>query len=62
MVEGTGLEGACHIASNAEGFASVIAQLYNRPFTEDEITLRRRLLGDTYNNERNVQRFIQYLW
>jgi hypothetical protein len=62
MVTGTGLEGACHIAANAEGFASVIAQLYNRPFTEEEIVLRKKLLGDTYDNERNTQRLIPYLW
>lgn len=62
MVRGTGLGEACHIASTAEGFASVIMQLYHQPFTEDEITLRKRLLKDTYNNEKNAAGLIPYLW
>jgi Glycosyl transferases group 1 len=62
MVEGTGLDAACHIGSNADGFASIISQLYHQPFTPEEINLRKRLLGNTYNNEENTKEFIQYLW
>jgi hypothetical protein len=62
MVDGTGLEGACHIGGNADGFASIISQLYHQPFTTEEITLRKRLLAVTYNNEENTKKFIQYLW
>jgi hypothetical protein len=62
MVKGTGLEAACHTGTTANGFASIIAQLYHQPFTDDEIRLRRRLLGDTYNNEKNTQQLIQWLW
>lgn len=62
MVRGTGLEGACHIATTADSFASVIMQLYHQPFTGEEIDLRRRLLGDTYDNEKNCREFIRYLW
>jgi hypothetical protein len=62
MVAGSGLEDACHIATTADAFASVIAQLYHQPFTEEEIRLRKRLLGDTYNNEKNTRALIQYLW
>ena len=62
MVRGTGLEGACHIAGNADAFASVIMQLYHQPFTSEEVQLRKRLLGDTYDNEKNCQELIRYLW
>jgi hypothetical protein len=62
MVKGTGLEAACHTGTTANAFASIIAQLYHQPFTEDEIRLRKRLLGDTYNNEKNTQQLIQWLW
>lgn len=62
MVEGTGLEGACHIGSSANAIASIISQLYYQPFEEEEINLRKRLLSDTYNNEKNIQSFINYLW
>lgn len=62
MVRGTGLEGACHIATSADAFASVITQLYHQPFAGEEIMLRKQLLGNTYNNERNTAALIQYLW
>ena len=62
MVRGTGLEAACHVATGADAFASVIMQLYHQPFTPEEIRLREHLLGDTFNNERNCREFIQYLW
>ncbi len=62
MVKGTGLEPACHIGSNANAFASIVAQLYHQPFTGEEISLRQKLLGHTYDNERNAEQFIQLLW
>jgi len=62
MVNGTGLEPACHIGKNATAFASIIAQLYHQPFTNEEIMLRKRLLGDTYDNEKNTRELTQYLW
>lgn len=61
MVAGTGLQDACHVGSTANAFASIITQLYHQPFTE-EILLRKRLLGSTYDNEKNTRELIQYLW
>jgi hypothetical protein len=62
MVAGTGLESACHIGTNANGFASIITQLYHLPFAEEEIRLRKRLLGCSYDNEKSTQQLIQWLW
>jgi hypothetical protein len=62
MVAGTGLEEACHIGSNANAFASIIMQLHNHPYTKEETILRKQLLGDTYNNDRNTQKLSQWLW
>lgn len=62
MVKGTGLEAACHTGTTANAFASIIAQLYHQPFTNEEIVLRRKLLGDTYDNEKNIRQLIAYLW
>jgi len=62
MVKGTGLEGACHTGTTANAFASIITQLYHQPFTRDEIVLRKKLLGNTYNNENNTRQLIQYLY
>jgi hypothetical protein len=62
MVKGTGLEGACHTGRTANAFASIIAQLYHQPFSQEEIMIRQKLLGDRYDNEKNLQQLIQYLW
>jgi hypothetical protein len=62
MVKGTGLDAACHIGTTANGFASIIMQLYHQPFTNEEIVLRKNLLGDTYNNEKNTRQLIQWLY
>ncbi len=62
MVEGTGLEQACHIGTSAGSLAAIISQLYYLPFEEEEIKLRKKLLEETYNNDRNIGMFIDYLW
>lgn len=62
MVEGTGLEEACHIGTTANAFASIVLQLFHQPFPAEEITLRKRLFGTTYNNEANARKLIQWLW
>lgn len=62
MVKGTGLEAACHTGKTANAFASLITQLYHQPFTNEEIVLRKKLLGDTYDNEKNTRNLIQYLY
>ena len=62
MVRGTGLEPACHVGTTADAFASIILQLYHQPFTNEEVELRKKLLGDTYNNEKNTRQLIPYLW
>lgn len=62
MVQGTGLEAACHTGTNAEAIASIIMQLYHQPFTDNEILLRKKLLGQSYNNEKNAGRLIQWLY
>ena len=61
-VEGTGFEPACHVAGNANGFKSIIAQLYNHPFAEEEIKLREKLLSTVFNNQKNAQRLMQWIW
>lgn len=61
-VEGTGLQDACHIGTSSNAFASIITQLYHHPFGEEEITLRKKLLLQIFNNKENAQRLIQLIW
>ena len=61
-VEGSGLEDACHIGTTSHAIASIITQLYHHPFGEEEIGLRRKLLGQTFNNKENVRQLIRLIW
>ena len=61
-VFGSGLEDACHIGTTSNAIASIITQLYHHPFSEEEIKLRKKLLGQIFNNKQNAQRLIQLIW
>lgn len=61
-VKGTGLESCCHIGSDAVAFQHLISELYYKPFTDDEIKLRQHLIDYIYNNRKNAQKLIEYLW
>lgn len=62
MITGTDLEPACHVGTNADAFASIITQLHHHPYAEEETRLRKKLLGDIFNNELNARMLIQYLY
>lgn len=62
MISGTGLESACHTGGYAGAIASIIHQLYHQPFTPEEIKLRYTLLGTEFNNRKNINKLIAYLW
>lgn len=62
MVKGTGLEAACHTGSNAAAIASIVLQLHHQPFGEEEIRLRKELMGLSRSNETLVGLLSQYLW
>jgi len=61
-IEGSGLEPACHSGSNANALKSIVTQLYHQPLGEEEIRLRKNLLEDNYDNQRNAQRLITWIW
>lgn len=61
-VGGSGLDATCHIGVNEKAIASIIMQLYRQPFSEEEIALRKKLLPDIFNNEKNARQLIQWIW
>lgn len=61
-VWGSGLEDTCHIGSTSNAIASIITQLFHHPFGEEEIALRKKLLGQVFNNKQNAKRLIQLIW
>lgn len=60
-VKNNELESACHIGSNANAFRELILQLYYQPFTKEEITLRKKLLGHQFNNNENARKLLRLL-
>lgn len=61
-INGSGLEGYCHITEDAVSFQKKIEELYLQPFTEQEIQQRQGLLQTTYNNEVNARKLMTFLW
>ena len=62
MADGTGLEPACHVAANAQAFKSILLQLFRKPFEEEEIRLREKLLHEHYNNREHARQLITWIW
>jgi glycosyltransferase involved in cell wall biosynthesis len=61
-VKNTGLENICHVCSNPGSFKKVISEIYQCPFEESEIEKRKNILLSHYDNEKNVQQLIQWIW
>lgn len=61
-VEGSGVESACYIGGSATRITSIISQLYNQPFTEEDINLRKTILPALFNNRKNARQLIRWLF
>jgi len=62
MTEGTDVGPACHIAAGSDAFKSILAQLYRKPFDDEEILLRQNIMHHYYNNTETAKRLIQWIW
>ena len=61
-VAGSGLEATCHIGLTATAMKNILIQLYHQPFSEEEITLRKNILEPIFNNNRNAEQLITWIW
>lgn len=61
-VEGSGLEGLCHIATDAHAFISNIEELFQVPYTNEDINQRAQHLQSVYNNEQNGRKLISWIY
>lgn len=61
MVHHTGLEPICHVQDEPAEMAALIAQLMQQPFTDKDISKRRELLHQQFNNHQNAARLIQVM-
>ena len=60
MIEGTGLEGLCHVANNKNEIRSKILNLTEVDFSEEDIEKRQRLLSE-FSNKENSLKIIELL-
>jgi hypothetical protein len=61
MLAGTGLDELCHIAHNREEMIGLCNDLMQKPFTEERLELRRKLLFPVFSNEYQAERFVTLL-
>jgi DNA-directed RNA polymerase beta subunit len=61
-VEGTNLEAACFIASDAHSFTTLITELFQQPYTKENIGVRQQLLHRMFDNEINAKRVVNMIW
>ena len=60
--ESTGLEDTCHVGECPEDFKKLIEKLYHQPFDAGEIKAREKLLANLFNNKKNAEKLIAWLW
>jgi Glycosyl transferases group 1 len=61
-VAGTGLEALCHVASGAPAFKDALKDLFNKPFMQQDIQLRMRVLKDRFDNNKNAEQLMQWIY
>lgn len=61
MLHGSGLEQACHIATDNLQFIGAIKNLMELPFTDADVANRSEILAKDYNNLANAKRLLTYL-
>lgn len=61
-VEGTDLAEICHLANTASEFQKMISDLFERPFSSKEREKRQALINSHFNNQRNAEKQIQWIW
>jgi hypothetical protein len=61
-VKGTPLKPICHICGDAESFKQKIEDLYNKTFDVDEIYRRQEILSAHFDNKKNGEQLIKWIW
>jgi len=61
MVQMTQLEPACIIAQNAKDFRQHINRLFQRPFDDNQIKKRNKILANHYSNQTNAKKVIDLI-
>jgi glycosyltransferase involved in cell wall biosynthesis len=62
MVHGSSLERICHVAADDDAYRELVVEMMDRELTEDELTARKTVLGEEFNDAKNAQRLIKWLY
>jgi hypothetical protein len=61
-IHGTGLDSLCEIAETADEFKTAIKQLFEQPYSTAEIIKREELLKKEFDNKKNAELLIQWIY
>jgi hypothetical protein len=62
MPAGSGLDELCYIANNQEEMMSICNELMQKPYTEDGLELRKKLLFPVFSNKYQAERLLRLIW
>ncbi len=62
MADNTGLDELTHIKKTASGMKQLIEQMYYQPFLLSEIKTRKKLLEEMFDNNKNVEQVVEWIW
>ncbi len=61
-IQGTGVSTLFEVANSGEENIKIVSRLFNEPFSENNISDRKRILGSVYNNNANAHQLMQWIW
>ena len=61
-VEGAGVRELCEIANSKDENIKILSSLFNKSFSENDISERKKILDTVYNNDANVHQLMQLIW
>lgn len=60
-IDGTSLGSLCHTAESEEEFKAAIQQFFDKPFSQNEIEKRSKILKEEYDNKTNAELLMQMI-
>ena len=61
-VNGSGLDSICHIAKTPQQFREIVQSLSSIPLSSEEISARKIILKDLFDEDKNCTKLIQQIW
>jgi len=61
-VAGSGLESVCHVVKTPEQFREIVERLSALPLDKEEISARKKVLKNLFDEDKNCAKLIQQIW